>query len=78
MTKIKYRPKPIWRMSDAYHSGRAICIGLEPTAIVLRLFGTKTTLRMPIESAFWQAAVLEARRIRAEKEKARKARKAGR
>ncbi len=78
MRSIQFKARPVWKKSDATYTGRAVCVALEPSAILVRLFGTRTTLRLPIQVAFFQAAALEARRIKSEKEQAKRERKATR
>ena len=69
MTKVKFREKPLWKESSYYYANRdrVLLVALEPQALVLRLKGTRTTLRMPYSAAYATAAMLEAQRLRAEK-----------
>ena len=74
MNRIKFRPKPIWRETEHVKQGREILLALEPCAVLVRLKGTRTTYRVPVETLYTLGATLEARRIMAEKKQAKKER----
>jgi len=76
MTKIKFRERPIWRESESSFMHKTICVALEPNAILFRRFRSKSVYRLPIAEGFFRAAALEAAALKAEKQNARKARKA--
>jgi len=76
MTPIRYKARPTYRVSEVVsrdgRKAREILVALEPAAILLRLKGCRTTLRLPLSVAFLKAAQLEADRVRAEKKTNRK------
>lgn len=74
MFKIQFKPKPVWRETEHTRQGREILLALEPCAVLLRLKGTRTTYRVPVETLYTLGATLEARRIMAEKKQAKKER----
>lgn len=79
MTRITYSAAPRWRETEVVtrDAGRTrpLIVALEPTALLVRLKGTRMTLRMPYSTAFSQAAAMEARRRAAEKKINRKLRR---
>lgn len=72
MTPIKYHDRPRWRESQHLAQGRAVCVALEPTAVLIRLKGLRTVLRLPLGLAYVQASRLEAQRIVTERAERRK------
>lgn len=72
MIQIKFRPRPLWRESAHCYTGRAVLVALEPCAVLVRLKGKRAVYRVPIEHVFRAGAVLEARRILAEKKAKKK------
>lgn len=80
MTKLRYSTKPRWRESEVVYRDarrRLICIALEPSSILLRLKGTRTIVRLPISTAFQQAAWLEGQKRIADRKQRRAAVKRG-
>lgn len=77
MIKIKFRARPAWRESEHTYTGRAVLVALEPCAVLVRLKGKRAVYRVPFEQVFRAGAMLEARRIMAEKRAAKKARRKG-
>lgn len=75
MTKIKFRPAPLWRESAHVFQRRALCVALEPCAVLVREKGRRTVYRVPIESVLMLGARLEVARRKAEKAEKRKNRK---
>lgn len=77
MTRIRYHAPPRWRESEVvYRDGgraRTVTVALEPAALLLRLKGTRRALRLPLSAAYLQAAMIEARAVRAAKALKRKA-----
>ena len=72
MTKIKFRTLPLWRESAHVYRHRALCVALEPCAVLVREKGRRTVYRVPIESVLILGAQLEARRIREERKNRKK------
>lgn len=71
--KVSVSGNPIWRKSDRDYrekgKERAICVGLEPLSICLRLKGCKTVVRLPIALAYETACKLEADKLRPQRVK---------
>lgn len=75
MTKLKFRAVPLWRESAHIFQRRALCVALEPCAVLVRLKGTRTVYTVPIESVLMLGARLEVARRKAEKLAKRKQKK---
>lgn len=77
MTEIKYKSKPVWHETGLRDSGtgRAYCVAESPTALLIRLKGTRQVLTLPWTVAYIKAAWGEAARQRLIKINERKARR---
>lgn len=56
---IRFNPEPNWKETEVAfrsHPPRIICVALQPTAIELRLKGTRQVLTLPIVLAYQIAA----------------------
>lgn len=60
MTKIKYRDKPVWHETGETFENSSVLVAEEPDALLLRLKGTRQTLRLPWRQAYIKAAFLAA------------------
>ena len=75
MTRLIYHSAPRWRETEVVIRDRRVrplVVAAQPSALMLRLKGTRGTLSIPYSPAYQLAARLEADRIRAEKKAARK------
>jgi len=79
MTRIKYRMRPIWHETGLVEStsGRPYLVAESPAELLLRLKGTRQTLRLPWNVAFLRAATLAAAMGRLNKINRRRAVKRG-
>lgn len=75
MTEIKFKAKPVWHETGLVDSGtgRPFCVAESPTALLMRLKGTRQVLALPWGVAYIKAAWLEAARLRLVKINERKA-----
>jgi uncharacterized protein YqjF (DUF2071 family) len=76
MVELTYQAKPRWRKTetltrDGGHVG-VIVVALQPTALLLRIKGTRRVLSLPYSSAYTRAAILAADQVRTEKKLRRK------
>lgn len=62
--KIKYREKPLWKESGVkvVEKGveKELLIALEPNSILIRVKNSRQTLRLPMATAYNQAAFMQA------------------
>lgn len=79
MTKLKFTNAPRWRETDVVvRDGRTrtLAVALQPTALLLRLKGTRTVYTLPLQTAYLRAVHLAADAAR-ESRKSRTVRKRG-
>ena len=80
MTPIRYSNPPRWRQSEVLirdRGTRLLTVALEPSALLLRLKGTRQVLRYPLSLAYDRAAWLETDRLRRERQASRQAKRKG-
>ena len=77
MVKIGITPR--WRETHFSDRGRALCVALTPSNVLLRMKGTRTTLKLPWGIVLVKAAAVEASALRMQRiQERRLARKAAR
>jgi hypothetical protein len=72
MTPIRFKARARYRESAEIACGRAVCLALEPSAVLVRLKGMRTAYRVPVRELYVLGAKLEARRIMFEKQSRKK------
>jgi hypothetical protein len=60
VTKIKFRSPPIYHETNIVEHGRVLCVAETPSALFLRLKGTREVLTLPWGIAYVKAAYLAA------------------
>lgn len=62
MTRIRFRSRPVWHETGLVDSqtGRPFLVAESPSALLLRLKGTRQVLSLPWNIAYLRAATLQA------------------
>jgi hypothetical protein len=56
MTKIRFRSPPLYHETNIAEQGRVLCVAETPSALFLRLKGTREVLTLPWGVAYVRAA----------------------
>ena len=56
MTKVRYRPRPVWHETRADWDGRTLVVRETPSNVLIRRKGTRQVLSLPWRFIFLQKA----------------------